>query len=128
MNSRRRRRSRRARCRYSTDGLNRRPRPAHPPAAGAPPSRTICVCTPKPPSCCEGWIFDLSLLVGTCTLVQYKIEHECYTRSKVSASKPDTGKSDAYRHEIGARTDPIELKVRGRITTSHSLPVRYSVV
>src|SRR5215831_1479734 len=23
------------------------------------------------PSCCEGWIFDLSLLVGTCTLVQY---------------------------------------------------------
>ena len=46
-----------------------------PPAAGAPPSRTICVCTPKPPSCCEGWIFDLSLLVGTCTLVQYKIEH-----------------------------------------------------
>src|SRR5262249_8142067 len=25
--------------------LNRRPRPAHPPAAGEPPSRTICACS-----------------------------------------------------------------------------------
>src|SRR5262249_44960624 len=57
--------------RRRTGGLNRRPRPAHPPAAGAPPPRTICVCTPKPPSFSAGGIFVLSLLVGTCTLVQY---------------------------------------------------------